>query len=369
MRQWAWFVIAVGLGVGMAGGCRSKPMRVCMDGDMDMSGDMAMTGSMNMTGDLGMSGNIVTSMKTDNRASRLSAVVIGKGSAQCGKLAIIDIDGLLLNRNMGGFGSMGENPVSLFREKLDAIESDPQVAAVVLRINSPGGGVTASDIMARDLREFCGRRNIPVVACLMDVGAGGAYLLASAADVIVAHPTTVVGGLGVILNSYNLQETMGQFNVVARPIKAGKKVDAASPVRSLEPEELEMLQSLAGGFHSRLKQQIHDARPRIAEDADIFDGRVISGDKAAAAGLVDRLGYLDDALAEARTLAALGPESTIVMLRRDNDRAYTQFDVTPNVAQQATAVPLNVPGLDRSQLPTFLYVWQPETSLATTSGG
>lgn len=371
MRQWSWFLIVVAawIGVGMAGGCRSKPMRVCMDGDMDMTGDMAMTGSMNMTGDLGMSGTLVTSMKTDNRASRLSAVVIGKGSTQCGKIAIIDIDGLLLNRNMGGFGSMGENPVSLFREKLDAIESDPQIAAVVLRINSPGGGVTASDIMARDLREFCSRRNIPVVACLMDVGAGGAYLLASAADVIVAHPTTVVGGLGVILNSYNLQETMGQFNVVARPIKAGKKVDAASPVRSLEPEELEMLQSLAVGFHARLKQQVHEARPRVAEDADIFDGRVIAGDKAAAAGLVDRLGYLDDALAEARILAALGPESTIVMLRRDNDRAYTQFDVTPNVAQQAAAVPLNVPGLDRSQLPTFLYVWQPETSLATASGG
>ncbi len=369
MRRSAWLLIAIGLVLGLAGGCRSKPMQVCMNGDMDMNGDMAMTGSMNMTGDLGMSGTIVTSMKTDNRASRLAAVAIGKGSAQCGKLAIVDIDGLLLNRNMGGFGSMGENPVALFREKLDALESDPQIAAVVLRINSPGGGVTASDIMARDLRQFCDRKNIPVVACLMDVGAGGGYLLASAADVIVAHPTTIVGGLGVILNSYNLQETMGQFNVVARPIKSGKKVDAASPARPLEPEELEMLQSLATGFHSRLKQQIHDARPLVAEEADIFDGRVIAGDQAAAVGLVDRLGYLDDALAEARTLAKLGPESSVVMLRRDNDRAYTQFDVTPNIAQQTAVVPLNVPGLDRSQLPTFLYIWQPETSLTTASGG
>jgi protease IV len=369
MRRTAVHLIVIALAACLAAGCRSKPMRVCMSGDMDMKGDMDMTGSMNMTGDLGMSGNLVTSMKTDNRASRLAAVTIGRGSARCGTVAILDIDGLLLNRTMGGFGSMGENPVALFREKLDALEADPQVAAVVLRINSPGGGVTASDIMTRDLREFRARKRVPVVACLMDVGAGGAYLLASAADVIVAHPTTVVGGLGVILNSYNLAETMGQFNVVARPVKAGKKVDAASPIRPLEPEELEMLQSLAAGFHSRLKEQIHAARPRVAGDAEIFDGRVIAGEQAAAAGLVDRLGYLDDALAEARGLASLGTESAVIMLRRDNDRAHTLFDVTPNTPQQSALVPLNVPGLDRSQLPTFLYCWQPETSLVTAAGG
>ena len=350
-------------------GCRSKPMRVCMDGDMNMNGDMNMAGSMNMTGDLGMSGDLTTSMRTDNRASRLATVTIGRGAAGCGKVAIVDVDGLLLNRNIGGFGSMGENPVALFREKLDALEADPGVAAIVLRINSPGGGVTACDIMTRDLRAFRERRGIPVVACLMDVGAGGAYLLASASDTVVAHPTTVVGGLGVILNSYNLQEAMGQFNVTARPVKAGKLVDAASPVRPLEPEELQMLQGMATEFHGRLKRQIHDGRPAVAVDAELFDGRVITGEGAAKAGLVDRIGYLDDALAEARGLAGIGVDAAVVMLRRDNDRAYTAFDVTPNSPQQSALIPLNLPGLDRSQLPTFLYVWQPETSLAAAAGG
>ena len=362
MRSSGRLVLAVLLVVA-AVGCRSKPMRVCMHGDMDM------TGAMNMTGDLGMSGNIVTSMRTDNRASRLAEVPIGHGTTACGKVAILDVDGLLLNRNIGGFGSMGENPVALFREKLDAIAADPSVSAVVLRINSPGGGVTACDIMARDLREFRGRRGVPVVACLMDVGAGGAYLLAAASDRIVAHPTTVVGGLGVILNTYNLQDTMGQFNIVARPVKSGKRVDAASPVRPLEPEELEMLQGLAASFHTRLKEQIHETRPRVAADADVFDGRVIAGRQAAEAGLVDRLGYLDDALEEARGLASLGSDAAVVMLRRDNDRAYSPFDVTPNSPQQSSMMPLNLPGLDRGQLPTFLYVWQPETSLVTAAGG
>ena len=93
-------------------GCRHNPMRVLMQGTMGMTGDMAMNGAMNMSGDLGMDGSITTSLKTDNRASRLTRVVVREGAGN--SIAIVDIDGLLLNRNMGGLGSMGENPVALF---------------------------------------------------------------------------------------------------------------------------------------------------------------------------------------------------------------------------------------------------------------
>jgi protease-4 len=140
-------------------------------------------------------------------------------------------------------------------------------------------------------------------------------------------------------------------------------------VRPLEPDELAMLQSLASSFHTRLRRQIHAARPGIAVETEIFDGRVFDGEQALASGLIDRLGYLDDAVATARGLARLGDDAAVVMLRRDNDRAHSQFDVTPNSPQQTVSLPLNVPGLDREQLPTFLYIWQPETSLVTASGG
>ena len=149
-------------------GCRSRPF--------------LMNGAMNVNGDMKMSGNMNTSMKTDNTASRLVSVMIAPGGfsacQQSGKVAIVDIDGILINKNISGLGSMGENPVALFREKLDALRVDPLVKAVVLRINSPGGGVTATDIMSRDLIRFREDTNVPVVACLMDVGAGGAYYLA-----------------------------------------------------------------------------------------------------------------------------------------------------------------------------------------------
>ena len=92
------------------------------------------------------------------------------------------------NTDATGLGSWGENPVSVFRERLDSIECDPRVARVVIRINTPGGSVTATDIMWRDLNAFRRRTGLPVVACMMDVAAGGGYYLATAANLIVAHP-------------------------------------------------------------------------------------------------------------------------------------------------------------------------------------
>ena len=179
-----------------------------------------------------MKGDVTTHMPPENTASRLRALTVD-GSVGCGtRVAVIDVDGLLVDKNLRGYESLGENPVALFREKLRAAESDPSVQAIVVRIDSPGGGVTASDIMRRELADFKARRGIPVIACLMDVGTGGGYYLATAADSIIAHPTSIVGGIGVILNLYNLEDSLGQFNVLAMPVKSGpiSPPIAASPM-------------------------------------------------------------------------------------------------------------------------------------------
>jgi protease IV len=364
--------------------CRSKPFQTAiqgymsMTGDMDVDGAMTMDGGMSMDGDMtvagqmDMSGDMSTTMKTDNTASRLRSVPVYDGhnssNATLSKIVVLDVDGLLLNKNIAGLGSMGENPVALFREKLDAIATDGSIAAIVLRINSPGGGVTASDMMTRDLLQVRLQRKIPVVACLMDVGTGGGFYLATAADAIVAHPTSIVGGIGVILNVYNLEDGLGQFGVVSIPIKAGERIDVASPERMMEQEEREMLQGIADNFHERFIERVKSSRPKLAT-TDLFDGRVITGVDAQASGLVDRIGYLDDAVVLARKMAELPDATPLVMLRRDNDRAYTLMDVTPNVPTMSSLIPLKLPGFDRSSLPTFLYMWQPEPSFVTSQGG
>jgi protease-4 len=346
MRRWHLLWLAV-----LLAGCAGRPLQVCMNGAMNTSG------------------TIQTVMVADYSAAPVVAHSLsGHADGCCGRVALIDVDGLLLNRNMTGLGSLGENPVGLFREKLDAARRDPRVRAVVLRINSPGGGVTASDMMRRDLEVFGRETGMPVVACLMDLGTGGAYYLASEANVIVAHPTTITGGMGVILNVYNLQDTMAQFNILGVPIKSGEHVDLGSPVRATSPESRRLLQGVSDEFHARFREAVLASRPLRDPPETLFDGRIFTAREALSLRLIDQIGYLSDALDVARQLAGLERQADVVLYRRENDRALTAYDVTPNIPLQNSILPVSLPGLDRSQLPTFLYLWQPEPMLEKTGG-
>ena len=304
------------------------------------------------------------SLANDNNSVSPVAARVLKGQGQCNdcRIALIDVDGVLLNRNVHVLTANGENPVSIFREKLDAAAADPKVRGLILRINSPGGGVTACDMMRRDLMDFRQRKSIPVVACLMDVSAGGAYYLATACDRVVAHPTTITGGLGVVLNLYNLQDTLAQFNVQSETIKAGKETDIGTPLEVLTPEAKATLQGIADEFSMRFRDTIASARHLpVSSYPQLFDGRIYSAPQARQLGLVDDLGYLDDAVNLTRQMACV--DAPVVMYRRDNDRAFTPYDITPNLPIQNSIIPVSLPGLDRSHLPTYLYMWQPDPAL------
>jgi protease-4 len=288
-------------------------------------------------------------------------------AAAC-RVAVVDVDGLLLNADAAGLGSWGENPVAVFRERLDAIERDRRVRAVVLRINSPGGSVTASDIMWRDLLAFKRRTALPVVACLMDVTAGGGYYLATGADQIVAHPTTVTGAIGCILNVYNLQDLMAQFNILGVPIKAGQNIDLGSPIKALDDDHRKLLQDMADEFHQRFRDVVLKQRPAVDSDKEsTFDGRVFTAPTALRLKLIDEVGYLDRAVQIANRLAGI-ERAELVFYHRPGDRALSPYSITPNVPLQNTLIPVNVPGLDRTRLPSFLYLWQFEPATETLGG-
>jgi protease-4 len=305
-----------------------------------------------------------------SNAHPVVAMPVEGGPAACKgpHVAIIDVDGLLLNTNLTGPYSSGDNPVDLFREKLNAAADDPCTVAVVLRLNSPGGSVTATDIMWRQLQAFRDKTRRPVVACLMDLGTGGGYYLATASDLIVAHPTTVAGGIGVVLNLYNLEDAMNAFNIVSQSIRAGKNIELGTLTRALPPEAEAILQRIADEHHERFRAVVRQQRPLAdPRDAVTFDGRVFSASQALQRGLVDRIGYLEDAVAAAREMACR-PQAGAVLLHRHGDEARTPFATTPNVPLQANLLPFSFPGLDRGKLPTFLYLWQPDPTLERLSG-
>ncbi|MGZ5950342.1 MAG: signal peptide peptidase SppA [Isosphaeraceae bacterium] len=297
-----------------------------------------------------------------------SVIRPARGSDLAPRLAVIDVDGVLLNQNREGIYDSGENPVAAFREKLEAATGDSRVAAIVLRIHSPGGGVTACDIMAVELDRFKAATRRPVVACLMDVATSGAYYLALGADRIVAHPTSLTGGIGVVFNHVNLQDAMAQLNVSDDPIKAGTLIDMGSVTKPLEPQTRELLQEMADGFRQRFLDRVTRRRPELT-DADrrtLADGRVVAASRALKLHLVDRLGYIEDALGEAEHLAGVA-DAEVVLYSRGGSPARSLYAIAPSPPRLSEAIPFSYPGLDRTKLPTFLYLWQPDPTLPRTS--
>jgi protease-4 len=215
--------------------------------------------------------------------------------------------------------------------------------------------------------EFKKRTRLPIIACVMDVGAGGAYYASTAADQIVAHPTSVVGGLGVLLNLYNLEDALGMLSIVGTPVRSGENTDLGSPLRMMSGESREILQGIADEFHDRLILNIQESRAQVDDiDSVVFDGRVFTAYEALDHGLVDQIGYLDDAIEACRS-AAESPRAAVVILHRPRDTAHTAYDVTPNQPIRTGLLP-HVAGLNRSMLPTFLYIWQPDPALETSLG-
>lgn len=181
----------------------------------------------------------------------------------------------------------------------------------------------------------------------------------------MALPTTITGGIGVTLNLYNLRETMAALDILDQSVRSGNNIDMGTTVHAHTEEASKLLRELAREFHQRFEDVVLGARPGLrGPQAQVFDGRVLSGRKAHELGLVDDLGDLDDALALAGQLAGCGPAS-VVMYRRENEPAASPYGVTVPLPFPDDLLPVHIPGLDRKQtrrinLPLFLYAWLPD---------
>ncbi len=280
------------------------------------------------------------------------------------KILVLDVDGLLVNDRGKGLLSMGENPVSLWVEKLDKAQSDANVKALVVRINSPGGGVTASDVMYNRLLRFREQRKIPVIAVIEDVGASGGYYVACAADTILAHPTSITGSIGTIVQTFSISGTMKLLRIEAKALTSGKRKDMGSPFKPLDPEDLAILQKMVDEFHQRFLNVVKTNRSQIdAEKVEtLADGRVYTGAQAKENGLVDELGYVSDALKLAKQKAALQRVKVVMYDRPLGYRANVYSTATvPQAAPQINLINISESGLLSSLHPQFMYLWTGHT--------
>lgn len=241
--------------------------------------------------------------------------------------------------------------ISDSREVIRGIRSfveDGGVKAIVLRIDSPGGGVGASQEIYQEVVKARGVK--PVVASFGGVAASGGYYVACGADKIVANPGTITGSIGVVMQFANLEELFKKIGYKGYVIKSGPNKDIGSPFREMTPEERELLQEVIDTVHRQFVRAVAEGRKIPVEQImPIADGRIFTGEQAQAMGLVDQLGNLEDTIDLAATMGGIKGKPSVIYPRR---RKPSLFDyLTESVAQrlkeevQETARP----GLD--------YIW------------
>lgn len=269
------------------------------------------------------------------------------------KIIVIPIEGII---SSGGFAAMND-PVEGYKAQLDKITKDGNAVAVILTINSPGGGITATDIMHKATLDFKRRTGRPVVACLMDVAASGGYYLACASDKIVCHSSTLTGSIGVLMPLYDVTGLMSKVGVKARFVTSGKFKNMGSPFVEKTPEVLkaehQMLQTMVNEMYEQFVTVVAEGRklprPKVRE---LADGRVYSGVEALELKLVDQIGYFDDAVDSAEKLASAS-RAKVVVYRR----VISFVDLFTGQASAERSRVLSIDSLLRRSYGSPLYLW------------
>lgn len=223
------------------------------------------------------------------------------------EMVMLSVDGMILEDEPGGFGSTGAGGRSLVEAVRSLREAPPKV--LLLRINSPGGTAAASQAVYDEIMRLKKDKGVKVVASMGDVCASGGYLIAAAADRIVANPATMTGSIGVIIQLMNYEGLFGKIGVRGLTIKAGKLKDMGSAERAITREERQIFQAMVDDIYDLFLTSVAQGRKwNVAKLRPLAEGRIYTGRQAHAAGLVDALGNIEVAKAEARRLAGLGPE-------------------------------------------------------------
>jgi protease-4 len=231
------------------------------------------------------------------------------------------------------------------------------VKALLLRINSPGGTVTGSDLLYREILRFKQERRVPVVAQMMGLATSGGYYVAMAADEIHAQPTSVTGSIGVVFTGVNLTGLMEKIGVEDQTLTSGDFKDAGSMLRPMRPEERDQLQSVLDDLYARFLAVVQEGRSELDAEqvALLADGRIYSASQALERGLIDEIGSIDDALRRTRELAGVKRARAVTYHR---PREYTNNFYTRAPRQRGPALDLWPDALELRG-PAFLYLWAP----------
>jgi protease-4 len=283
-----------------------------------------------------------------------------------GKVLVISLQGVISTSPREGTFRTMPSMVQEVVSQLRMAEKDEEIKCLLLKVDSPGGTATASDILYNEILTFKQRTKVKVVVSMMGIAASGGYYVSLPADMIFAHPTTITGSIGVVFMRPNVTGLIDKIGFTMDINKSGKNKDMGSPFRRPTAEETQILQDLTDGLADQFLKLV--AKHRDLQEttlSTISTARVYLPEEAKALGLIDRIGYLDDALTEALKISGLPEKAKVVAYRRTifpNDNLYNPLTSSSNI-QAKPLLDLGIQNAATHLAPGFYYVWAPGLGL------
>lgn len=276
------------------------------------------------------------------------------------KVLIISVRGFLTDQPDKGWLKTTPSVVESVVSQLKKAEKDEDIRAVLFKIDTPGGTVTASDLLYHEIMGFKKRTGATVGVAMMDVATSGGYYISLPADFIMAHPTTVTGSVGVVLLQPRVDGLMEKMGVDVQVYKTGANKDMGSWFRESSEEEKRLFQDIISSLGDRFVElvkthrQVDEARLSVITTARLF-----MPEEARRLGLIDHIGYLDDALSRVKKMAGLPTDARVIVYRKSEIPDDTIYNTTAGMAADAPIKLVDWPVLSRPLDTGFYYLWHP----------
>jgi len=275
------------------------------------------------------------------------------------KILLIPVTGLISDMPKKGVLRTSPSLVEQVVLQLNKAEKDKQIKAVLLKINSPGGTITASDLLYHEIMLFKEKTGAKIIISMMDIAASGAYYMSLPADKIMAHPTSVTGSVGVIFLQPRVTGLMDKLGLGVDVKKFGKNKDMGSPFRESSEEEQKLLQKAVNDFGERFIRLVQKHR-NLDQRAltDVATGRIFLADDALKLGLVDTIGYLSDAVKESKKVAKVPDDARVIVYRRAEFPEDNYYNVAGVASEDVSVSVISMDLLEPFSLKTgFYYLW------------
>ena len=275
------------------------------------------------------------------------------------KILLIPIYGLISDNPKKGLITATPSLVEQVVSQINKAQKDKQIKAVLFKINSPGGTITASDLLYHEISAYKEKTGSKIVISMMDLATSGAYYMSLSADIIMAHPTTITGSVGVISLQPKVKGLMDKIGLGVDVQKVGKYKDMASPFRDTSEEERKLLQKAMNDFGERFMGLVKKHRQLTPQAiAEISTARVFLADEALQMGLIDKIGYISDAVKETKKIAKISEDAKLIVYRRAEFPEDNYYNIAGAASENLNVSLINI------ELPEilsakagFYYLW------------